>query len=167
MPFSKGSCHSLESREKMSAARRGKRHSPKTLAKMSASQQGHSVSSEARLKIGAAHRGSRQSPETCAKIAASCRVCARRGDKHHNWNGGRYQDAEGYIRVLCHEHPLADRDGYVMEHRLIMEAHLGRTLLPTEVVHHINGIKDDNRTENLQRFDSNNDHLGWHREAKP
>ena len=43
-----------------------------------------------------------------------------------------------------------------------MEAHLGRTLLPTEVCHHINGIKDDNRIENLTRFDSQSDHASWH-----
>lgn len=47
-------------------------------------------------------------------------------------------------------HPRAYKMGQVLEHIVVMERKLGRSLYPHETVHHINGIKDDNRPENLQ-----------------
>jgi hypothetical protein len=47
------------------------------------------------------------------------------------------------------DHPHSYRDGWVLEHRWIAEQQAGCRLGPDEHVHHINGIKDDNRPENL------------------
>jgi hypothetical protein len=48
------------------------------------------------------------------------------------------------------DHPRAKTQGYVFEHILVMEEMLGRYLFPDETVHHRNGVKDDNRAENLE-----------------
>jgi len=62
---------------------------------------------------------------------------------------GGYTMLNGYRLLKKKEHPRANGRGYVMEHILIAEQKLGRPLAPDEVVHHLNGIKYDNREENL------------------
>ena len=62
-------------------------------------------------------------------------------------------------------HPAADSKGYVRLHRLIMENHLGRTLEPDELVHHINGNKLDNRVENLELI-TKASHVSLHHTGK-
>jgi len=72
----------------------------------------------------------------------------RRGADHHLWKGGTIKRRDGYVMQYAPDHPRAMK-GYVAQHRLVVELRLGRRLEPTEHVHHINGIKDDNRIENL------------------
>jgi hypothetical protein len=75
------------------------------------------------------------------------------------WRGGRIVDIDGYVLIKTPDHPHKDRHGYVREHRLVVEQLLGRYLLPTEVVHHIDGNKQNNVPENLEVFGSNAEHL--------
>lgn len=64
---------------------------------------------------------------------------------------GGYLTPSGYKVIPVKNHPFASKyKNSIFEHRLVMERHLGRYLKPKETVHHINGIKDDNRIENLQ-----------------
>lgn len=81
-------------------------------------------------------------------------------DKHHNWNNGIYNNHAGYRMLSTKDHPSKQK--YVMEHRLVMEKHLGRYLKPNEVIHHINEIKTDNRIENLKLCSSQAEHRRLH-----
>lgn len=88
----------------------------------------------------------------------------RFGEQASNWKGGRAVTAGGHIYVYSPEHPHRTKQGYVMEHRLVMEKHLGRYLEPTEDIHHINGDKKDNRIENLKLL-SRSEHTKLHQDA--
>ena len=66
------------------------------------------------------------------------------------WKGGRIKRRGGYIALMRPDHPAATIQGYVREHRLVMEAVVGRYLTEYEVVHHVNGDPADNRMENLK-----------------
>ena len=74
-----------------------------------------------------------------------------RSGKHRMREIGETKISEaGYIQVYRPDHPHAPKNGWVMQHRLVMEESLGRYLDPREVVHHLNHNKEDNRRENLQ-----------------
>lgn len=76
-----------------------------------------------------------------------------RGAKHGHWKGGRYM-TQGYWRAMVTSADslacMANQNGYVLEHRLVMARKLGRPLLKGETVHHIDGVRSNNAPENLQ-----------------
>jgi predicted DNA-binding protein (UPF0251 family) len=80
-------------------------------------------------------------------------------EKNYFWKGGRCLDADGYVLVKAPSHPHANNNGYVREHRLVMEEVLGRYLDPKEVVHHKDKDKQNNRPDNLEVYGCNADHL--------
>ena len=69
-----------------------------------------------------------------------------------NFKGYKHTVHRGYVYVYVPDHPFVKNNPYkrLLEHRIIMENHLGRYLKPGETVHHKNGIKGDNRIENLE-----------------
>ena len=93
------------------------------------------------------------------------------GDKNPNWKGGRVinydnirkkdrvKGTDGYVLLRLPNHPRAYRNRYYPEHRYVMEQKLGRILRQYEHIHHINGIKDDNRIENLELINAQTHNL--------
>jgi len=106
-------------------------------------------------------------------ISIRCRSCNGRqkmltgmfvGERNPCWRGGRRKRQDGYIEVRLLKddffYPMAKADGYVREHRLVMAKHLGRCLLPWELVHHKSGVaRDDNRLGGLQLIGDSKYHL--------
>ena len=90
-------------------------------------------------------------------ISPKCHKCNSRRhttENHWNWKGGRNLHDEGYVTIVLSPddpyYPMARKQLHqVYEHRLVMAKHLGRFLEKDEIVHHLNGIRDDNRIENL------------------
>lgn len=72
-----------------------------------------------------------------------------KGANNPHWKGGSTKHQKGYIYTWG-----TDR-GYVFAHVLVMEEKLGRRLFPNENVHHMNGVKDDNRPDNLELWTVN------------
>lgn len=88
------------------------------------------------------------------------------GPTRPNRGTGVQYSCWGYRQIKCAGHPAADHHGYVMEHRLVMEKHLGRLLAETEVVHHKDGNKANNEIENLELFVSHSAHVKEHSKTR-
>lgn len=82
------------------------------------------------------------------------------GSRHYRWQGGRSKVSDGYVELYMPEHPRANRRKRVFEHIVVWENTHGRKLRKGEHVHHLNGVKDDNRPENLMAM-SSLEHIRW------
>ena len=155
--MSKGWKHSEETKKYFSLSRKGdgnsffgKHHSEESKRKMSEKLKGRICSEESKEKLRQARKGRtpakgfKHSEETKKKYSET-----RRGELHPNWKGGRKVNKEGYVFIKMPSHPCADSNGYILEHRLIVEKVLGRHLKTEEEVHHINNNHGDNRNENM------------------
>ena len=100
---------------------------------------------ETKAKISRAKKGK---PSLKKGITAKEDTRIASGSRSGNWKGGRIV-VNGYIKVINKEHPN-NHNGYVFEHRLVMEKILGRYMEKWETVHHLNGIRDNNNPENLE-----------------
>ena len=98
-------------------------------------------------------------------VSQRCFACAQieagrqkrgiyKGENSPRWKGGRKRASGGYIEVKIYPgdffYPMAEKGGYVKEHRLVMAKKLGRCLQRWEIVHHKDGIEDHNEIGNLQ-----------------
>ena len=110
--------------------RKGIRHTAKAIEKMKIARAKQVFTAETRKKMSLAGRG---------KPKPYFPKRRKSGGKPGN----------RYIHLWMPDHPMATKGGYIYEHRKIMSEVLGRNLKSSEIVHHINGIRDDNRPENL------------------
>jgi len=96
-----------------------------------------------------------------ARLRRFCsQKCVSQGQYNGRWKGGRRTNADGYMLVYAPGHPKATRN-FILEHRVVMEQHLGRLIKTHEDVHHINGDRADNRMANLQLM-SKSEHGALH-----
>lgn len=104
-----------------------------------------------------------------------CKKCSNKafglrfnGETHPSWRGGTTIRGDKYIDIYSPTHPNAKKSGYVAEHISVMSESLGRPLFKSEQVHHKNGVRNDNRIENLELWSTSHpagqrieDKLSW------
>ena len=94
---------------------------------------GKKLSEKHKINIGIANKRRKISEEHKGKLRE-----AKWRENHWRWKGGRFEEKRGYILVLKPEHPFCNKNGYIFEHRIVIEEYIKRFLQPT-----------DNRPQNL------------------
>lgn len=114
--------------------------------------------------------------ESCSRVPLAKNLCAMHYSRHQKTGetgpAARKIAERGEGHTTKTGYRVNRRDGQnFFEHRDVMEAHLGRPLLPTETVHHINGQRSDNSLANLELWSKSQpsgqrvvDKLAWARE---
>ena len=91
----------------------------------------------------------RRAARYCSRLCEGDSRIARPLDRSHNGRCARLNQ-HGYVFIHEPKHPKAIKGGWISEHRHVVEQRLGRYLRSDEHVHHVNGNKSDNRSENLE-----------------
>lgn len=114
-------------------------------------------------------KGRKLSKEQCEAISKrnkgrifSAETRAKMSDAHKiHGVGHKKVRSDGYTSVYFPEHPKSAKDGYIMEHILLMESIIGRHLNDDECVHHKNKNRSDNRIDNLVLM-TKSEHMSMH-----
>ncbi len=120
---------------------------------------------EHKRKIGLSKLGKKRPLWVCLKLSKA-KKGKYLGKEAGHWKGGKSYTASGHLFIYKPQHPYATKDGYVMEHRLVIENKIGRYLTKNEIVHHINDTPDDNRIENLILMDKKQHNTIHHKGKK-
>ena len=99
--------------------------------------------------------------KSCASVSKGSMRKGLKDGPRQNWKYRKQIDRHGYVRVYARLHPFSGGRLMMLEHRMIMELQLQRKLHPSEHVHHRNGIRTDNRPENLELMKAS-EHLSKH-----
>lgn len=142
--------------------KKGEKMSEEQKNKISKRLQGHFVSEETRIKIGKSSKGRHPVMEfKKGHPKLENAYSFPKGERHPCWMGGK-KKVKGYWYTHKPNHPFAIKSRYVKQSRLAMEQGISRFLEPSEVIHHKNGITDDDRIENLRLFKNQSEHQKFH-----
>ncbi len=131
-----------------------------------------------KAKLSKVHKGKSQSKETIEKRIKSLKKVihtkewndkvrkSKLMEKNPNWKGGFYKTNNGYIMIKVSEHPFSNTQGYIQEHRLKVEAKIGRYLTKEEKIHHLDENRINNNINNLMLFKNDSEHQKFHNKIK-
>ena len=103
---------------------------------------------ESKKLISIKNKGKKRTPEQRKHLSLVCKERLKNPENHPAWKGGRAKHGD-YIKVKFYDHLRANKYGYVLEHIIVWEQFNGKPVPRGHAIHHLNGIKNDNRPENL------------------
>ena len=146
-----GKTHSEKTKAKMQrAARKNLKITLQNFSKGWGWNKGLTKDTDERVKkISIGNKGKVRSQKVKDNLSRKMKERLRDPRNHPRWKGGRKKHGNGYIQIKMPDHPRANPTGYVLEHIVIWEKAHNKSLPRSMSIHHLNGLRDDNRRENL------------------